>query len=179
MIQAPAPTLCPALSAFMDRDTQGPLSPGSIVLAPGLSLHSDPELELAGHYRSPPGRLLELEATPGASGRWFALHLDLPPLALQDLSYFGLVCRSSAPTPFFMRACLRSGLHSGPTDEGFRDSFLDKHILPAERAESHVDALYLDSDPELPLTAPWRQLVLFFPCTSFKLNLMHLHPFVL
>mgnify|MGYP006883403599 FL=1 len=99
----------------------------------------------------------------------------LPKLELQDLTYIGLACRLNSPAPLMLRACLRSGLPEG----GFTDCFFDKHILSSETAHSHLDALYLDAQPNIPLTAEWRELILFLPCQSCDLNLVHLHPFAL
>lgn len=108
-------------------------------------------------------------------GDWAGLHIALPRPDLADLTYVGFACRTASPTPLMLRACLRSGLLEG----GFVDSFFDKHILTSELPHSHLDMLYLDAQPDLPLVAPWRELVLFLPCRPFRLSLVHLHPLAL
>ena len=170
----PAP-LCPGLDTFTASRRNGPLQAARTDLAPGVFLNADPVLQLAGSYSSPAGYFLDLSAAPAGSGSWFGLHvvLQLPPL--HDISYLGFACRLAAPEPQMLRASLRSGTE----DDGFSDCFFDKHILASERAHSHLDALYLDSRPELPLSAPWHELVLFLPCQAFDLSLMHLHLFAL
>ena len=167
------------LAEFQSQKTSGLLSPGHIPLADGIWLHSDEELQIEGRYSSPAGRLLELDATPKGDGAWFAMHFDLPSLHMQDLRYFGLVCRSSAPEPFIMHPCLRSGVPENEAGSGFVDCFFDKHIVPGVRAQTHMDCLYLDSLPSLPFESAWRQLVLFFPRSAFRMSLLHLHTFVI
>lgn len=170
----PPPQL-PDLSLYHDQTGAGPLTAETTELAPGLFLNSDPALGISGRWRSPPGRLVELEATAAGHGNWMALHMALPQTELQDLTYVGYVCRAAGPKPWMIRPCLRSGLEGG----GFVDTFFGKHILTTERPFTHMDALYLDSSPELPLTAPWRELVLFLPCEDFQIHLHHLYPFAL
>ncbi|MEP1328062.1 hypothetical protein [Pseudophaeobacter sp.] len=167
------PALCPALTQFTASNQHGELQPVHQEFAPGFFLNSDPKLDVSGSYSSIPGRLLQLEVQPQARGDWLALHLVLPPLALQDLTYIGFAARLSAPTRLMLRACLRSGLPEG----GFSDCFFDRHILPTAQPHSHLDMLYLDACSTVPLDAPWRELILFLPCQAFALNLMHLHPF--
>jgi len=176
--EGPAP-LCPNLQAFTARQQQGDLHSDKLEFAPGFFLDADPKIGVSGSYRSISHRLMELDVQVQAPGDWLALHLALPPLALQDLTYIGLACRLSAPEPLMLRACLRSGLHSSLPQDGFIDCFFDRHILTTKQPHSHLDMLYLDACSELPFDAPWRELVLFLPCQSFRLNLMHLHPFVL
>ncbi|NSY39539.1 hypothetical protein [Leisingera sp. ANG59] len=168
----PAP-LCPGLDTFTASRQDRPLQAARTDLGPGVFLNADPALQLAGSYSSPAGYFLDLSAAPAGSGSWFGLHvvLQLPPL--QGIAYLGFACRLASPEPQTLRASLRSGTHDG----GFSDCFFDKHILASERAHSHLDALYLDCCPDLPLSAPWRELVLFLPCRDFDLNLMHLHLF--
>ncbi|OED45821.1 hypothetical protein AB838_22130 [Rhodobacteraceae bacterium (ex Bugula neritina AB1)] len=171
--QPPSPALCPGLAGFAADRREGDLTPARTDLAPGIFLNADPALQMAGRYSSAAGAFLDLHTAPAGQGSWFGLHLalELPPL--QDLAYLGFACRTAAPEPQILRACLRSGLEDG----GFSDCFFDRHILASERAHSHLDALYLDSQPELPLSAPWRELVLFLPSQGFDLSLMHLHLF--
>ncbi|WP_027256083.1 hypothetical protein [Leisingera aquimarina] len=167
--------LSPGLSAFTASRQDGPLQAERTNLAPGMFLDADPALQMAGRYSSAAGAFLDLHAAPSGRGGWFGLHLalELPPL--QEISYLGLACRAAAPEQLMLRPCLRTGLEGG----GFSDCFFDRHILAAGRAHSHTDALYLDSRPELPLSAPWHELVLFLPCQAFDLSLMHLHLFAL
>lgn len=173
MTQSLPPALCPALSAFTASQQQGDLQPGHQEFTPGFFLHSDPKLGLSGAYSSSPGRLLDLEVQTTGPGDWAALHQALPLPDLTSLSYIGFLCRITAPEIHMLRVCLRSGLEGG----GFTDQFFDKHILTADRPFSHMDALYLDACPELPVTAPWRELVLFLPCQPFQISLQHLHAF--
>lgn len=162
-----------ALAAFTQATADGELAPGRTGFAPGLFLNADPDLGLSGHWRSPRGRFLELKAQTAGPGEWAGLHMALPLPDLKDVSYIGFLCRAAAPEAHMLRICLRSGLADG----GFADCFFDKHILTTDRPISHMDALYLDACPDLPLTAPWCELVLFLPCQPFQISLQHLHIF--
>lgn len=175
MTKSLPPALCPALTEFTDQHHEAPLQPGHQEIAPGIFLNSDPKLGLSGSFQAPAGRLLDLDAQMTGPGDWAGLHIVLPLPDLTDLTYVGFVCRAASPAPLMLRACLRSGL----PEQGFVDSFFDKHILTSEQPHSHLDLLFLDAHPELPLTAPWRELVLFLPCQPFTLSLVHLHPFAL
>lgn len=165
----------PELTRFHNKDSAGTLTAETTELAPGLFLNADPSLELSGQWRSPPGRLLELQVETTGRGAWMALHVALPVSGLQDITYLGYACRTAGTSPWMIRPCLRSGLEDG----SFIDTFFRKHILTTARPVSHLDALYLDSCQELPLTALWRELVFFFPCEDFRIHLHHLYIFAL
>lgn len=169
-VQAP---LIADVTTLQCSNNSGELSSEHTEFAPGLFLNADPGLELSGQWRSPPGRFLELEAQTAGAGDWVGLHVALALPDLSNLSHFGFLCRIAAPETHVLRTCLRSGLADG----GFIDCFFDKHILATDRPISHMDALYLDACPELPLTAPWCELVLFLPCQPFQISLQHLHIF--
>lgn len=68
----------PELSRFHNKDSAGTLTAETTELAPGLFLNADPSLELSGQWRSPPGRLLELQVETTGRGAWMALHVALP-----------------------------------------------------------------------------------------------------
>ena len=130
-------------------------------LGPGLMLRLDPQARATGHWSSPEGRLLELHLRISAPGAWFGLHLalpeDLPPLT--KVRWIGLAARSGATRAAAIRVCLRSGLAEG----GFRDTFFPLHLLSQGRLGDHHDLLAPAQHPDLPATAPWRELVLFLP----------------
>ena len=122
-------------------------------------------MEISGSWRSPAGRLLELEVEPRGNGQWAALHLALP--ETQGATWIGFTCRSAAGAEIMISPCLRSG-----TAEGFTDCFFLRHLLALPEALNHVDALHLPSSPAIPALADWRELVLFLPRTAFS---WHLH----
>ena len=134
--------------------------------APGIALHADPDLGVGGAWRSPAGRLLELEVATQGSGQWIGLHIRLAPEAA-GIAFVGFACRSAAPREIMVRPCLRSA-----TGDGFADHFFPRHILAVPEALTHVDALHLPTTSAVPETAPWRELVLFLPRESFT---WHLH----
>ena len=161
------------LAAMRAKTSEGALASG-VTFSRGLRLHADPALELTGQYRSPPGQLLDLEARTGPDpGDWLALHLAL---RLDDLSAMGVVgfaTRMAAPETLVVRACVRSG-----TDTGFTDCFFDKHLLVHAHETSHVDALHVGKRADLPLRAPWRDVILFLPTRAFQLSLIDMRVFV-
>jgi hypothetical protein len=142
-------------------------------IQPGIALHADPALHVSGRWRSPAGRLLELEATPGGEGGWFGLHMDLGTLSLSQAGLIGIACRGISPSIEAVRACIRSGRSEG----GFDDCFFPKRILTHPEAASHLDALQISLQQDLPPEAPWRELILFLPLHSFRLDLHDLRLF--
>ncbi|MCF6234042.1 MAG: hypothetical protein L3J36_13245 [Rhodobacteraceae bacterium] len=141
---------------------------------PGLTLHADPALQVGGHWRSPAGRLLELEVDTFGGGSWIGLHMALGKIDLSAFGVLGITCRSAAPNMQVIQPCLRSGLENG----GFEDCFFSKRILSYPEPSSHLDALHIDMQIKLPEDAPWRELILFLPCHSFRWDLHDLRLFI-
>lgn len=161
------------LTVMRNETREGSLT-SDIDFLPGLALHADPVLELSGRYRSPEGRILELEAKTGpAPGHWLALHLRVPAQDIRNNGVFGFIARSSAPEILVARACLRSGVEGG-----FVDCFFDKHILIRPEETLHMDVLSLPYHEQVPTRAPWRELILFLPTQDFKLSLADLRVFL-
>jgi hypothetical protein len=128
-------------------------------LAPGVMLHADPASTITGHWSSPAGRLAEISARVIRPGAWFALHVTIPLPDLTGLTWIGLILRSSAAKTCLIRPCLRSGR----TDGGFHDHFLARHVLSRSRESDHHEIIPLSWHPDLPLQAPWREVILFLP----------------
>lgn len=163
----------PALNAMRTSLSNGEIA-GNVQFLPGLSLMADPALKIGGQFCSPAGRLLELDITTSGVGGWIALHVKLGIATLSETAYLGFACRHAAPAELMIRACLRSG-----TEDGFVDTFFDKHILAAPDPLNHVDALHIATCRTLPETAPWRELILFLPKRDFRWHLHDLRPFAL
>lgn len=160
------------LNVLRGKSRQGALA-DRVKFMPGFSLHADPELQLTGRYSSPKGRLLELDATTGASGGWIGLHLAFSAHNLKDFGMLGFAARTSAPETTVLRACLRSG-----TKDSFIDCFFDKHMLLRPEEASHLDALPVGYRDDLPTKAEWRELILFLPTETFRLSLIDLRVFL-
>lgn len=161
-----------ALAVLRGGATEGEMA-DEVRLMPGVFLRADPALQVGGRYTSPEGRLLEMDVTAGAGGGWLALHLSLGGRDYSNYGFVGLACRVAAPEPITVQPCLRSG-----TEEGFVDCFYDKHVLAMPEEASHLDALSIHNRPNLPLHAPWRELILFMPTHSFRCSLHDLRVFV-
>lgn len=139
---------------------------------PGVTLRADPALGAGGRYASPEGRLFDLDVTVSGEGGWLALHMGFPARDLTGFGVIGLACRTAAPEIQVIQPCLRSG-----TEEGFEDCFFDKHILTQPEESSHVDALPVGHRAQLPVEAPWRELILFLPTRPFRWSLLDLRVF--
>lgn len=165
--------LGPALADQRRDRTEGLLA-AHTEFRPGLALHTDPAMQVSGRWRSPPGRLLELDLRMTDSGAWIGLHVALDAPELSDCGWVGFACRCAAPTETMIRPCLRSG-----TPDGFTDCFFDKHILAVPEPRNHVDALHPATSRHIPETAPWRELVLFLPRQDFRWHLHDLRLFLI
>jgi len=170
--ETPASPLASVLADWRREIAAGDIA-DSLRFGPGLALYADPSLEVRGTWRSPAGRLLELDVTTSGTGTWIGLHVTLDAPDLTNTAWIGFACRSVAPEQATIRCCLRSG-----TDEGFTDCFFDRHILSDPEPRSHVDALHIPTTRAIPETAIWRELVLFLPRKSFRWHLHDLRPFL-
>lgn len=154
-----------ALAKLRAGAREGKLS-SHVKVCRGIDLRADPALQLGGRYASPRERILELSAQPAGQGAWCGLHLKLPACDLRGYGALGFVLRGMAPQLQMLRGCVRSG-----TRDGFSDCFFGKHVLLRPEETGHADALMLTGGPQLPLQAPWRELVLFLPTGAFELTL--------
>ncbi len=161
------------LQVQRDSQTEGEISDDTTI-QPGITLHADPALQAKGQWRSPAGRLFELDMTAEGDGNWIGLHMNLGDVDLSQAGIIGFACRSVAPSIETIRACIRSGLPEG----GFEDCFFPKRILGHPEVSSHLDVLQVNLSPNLPATAPWRELILFLPRHSFRWDLHDLRLFI-
>jgi hypothetical protein len=159
------------LAQLREGQSEGEIG-NEVDFLPGVILRADPALGISGRYSSPAGRLLDLEVSCAEAGDWFALHVNLPAHDLGECGVIGFACRGSAATVEVIRPCLRSG-----TANGFVDCFFDKHVLMQPEERTHLDALAVHHREALPVTAPWRELVLFLPTKGFRLSLGDLRVF--
>lgn len=161
-----------ALAQLRDCREMGVLSTDT-VFSPGIRLNADPALGISGTWRSPPGRLLELEAWTSGPGDWCAVHVPLETTDNAGFAVLGFACRSAARVPVVIRPCLRSG-----TEDGFVDCFFDRHVLAHSVESLHVDALDLDRRLDVPVSALWREVVLFLPVHAFRISINDLRLFM-
>lgn len=161
-----------ALTVLRRQDAGGDLTQ-NVSFVPGVMLNADPELGLSGTWRSAENRVLEFDASIQGLGNWLGLHISVPLQDTRGHGIAGFAARIQAQDIFVARASLRSG-----TEGGFVDCFFDKHMLFTPDEATHVDALQLHQRDTIPATAPWREIVLFLPTESFKLDLIDLRVFV-
>lgn len=144
-----------------------------VPLFPGVFLSFDPESAITGEVTSVPGSLLHLDLRVERPGRWRGLHFSLGEVDLTGAMVIGFACRSAAPTSIAVRVALRSGLGSG-----FVDCFFRKTLVPHGAASVHLDALEIAGAPELPVGRTWRDLALFFPPETSRVDLQDLRLFI-
>ena len=179
--------MTPATTSLAPADFatfQGGISHGvlgdMVEFHPGFSINASPVLEISGHWRSPSGRLLELDVTPRGPrdpvADWVGLHLRLTGVGDLSDAWVGFACRSAAQGQQMIRACLRSGHETG-NKTGFSDVFFDRHILADPEPRNHLDALHVATTRAIPEQAPWRELVLFLPRHDFRWDLHDLRVF--
>lgn len=174
MALGPDANLNYALSLLRKGVSAGEVTSEMTSIPPIGEIHSPPELIPSGQWRSPSGRLLELEISTSGTGSWLAMHLPIGPSNLSEAGFIGFACRSVAPSIEMIRPCIRSG-----HEDGFSDCFFEKHILAHPEASSHLDALHIASHRSIPEQATWRELVLFLPCHDFRWDIHDLRLFIL
>lgn len=128
----------------------------------GLRLHVDPGAVMTGTRAAPRGRLLTLDTTVHNPGTWFALRLTLGTADFSGLAGVGFWLRSAAPKAMVSRACLRSGLADG----SHIDCYYDRYILSQANQTDHHDLIMFDHQPTIPISAAWREFILFLPPTQ-------------
>lgn len=160
------------LAVLRGLDAAGDLL-SDVAIVPGVFCSFDPEGVTRGRFESRPGQLLSATFEVERPGRWLALHLQLGALDLTGQQVLGLVCRCAAPEATTFRFCLRSGIEGG-----FRDSFLRKTVLAHTDSSLHLDVMLLEDHPDIPATAPWRDLILFFRPEGGHIDLQDLRLFV-
>ena len=153
----PDPTL---LNAPLTALTALPGPAGTLADAlpvPGLRLMAAGG-DLSLRWSSPRDRLIEVTSTVAAPADWLALRLTLDLPDLTGLAGLGLWLRAAADPALTLRAVLRSG-----AGDGHRDAAQDRQILCHATASDHCALWLADASPDLPVTAPWRELLLFLP----------------
>ena len=162
------------LAALRLLDRPAATLPQGEHLVPGIFLDFDPEARITAEVESRPGSLLSARFTVEGTARWLALHIQLGEIDLSDKMILGLACRSTAPESTTFRPCLRNG-----AAEGFSDLFFRKTAIAYAEPSLHLDALQLDTHPDLALHAPWRELILFFRPETGVIDLQDLRLFTI
>lgn len=163
-----------AIESLKDQQAKGRFSMQSNIVD-GIHISTDADAGVKGRYSSEPGKFLSLQMGPTATreAKWQALHVGLGACDLSKASVLGIVARSSAPAAVHTKICLRSGRGSG-----FSDHFLSKTMISFSEETTHLDLLPLDSASDVPATAPWRDVILFFPRGAFEVDLVDLRVFI-
>ncbi|KFI24240.1 hypothetical protein [Paenirhodobacter enshiensis] len=142
----------------------------------GVRFSNDPEAGITGEYASDEGNLISARMHPGKVDhpRWQALHVSLGPAPLADAMLLGVAIKSRAPQSITTRLCIRSG-----RDGEFIDTFLPKTMISFAEPSLHLDVLPLDQVPDLPRSAQWRDLILFFRPGDVDIDLLDARLFIL
>lgn len=126
-------------------------------IVPGVFFGFDSPASDVLRLESRPGSLIRFSLGVDAPGRWLTLHIALGAADYSDCKLLGFASRSSAAGPTSFRVCLRSGVEGG-----HRDVMLGKPVVTGPQGSADLDVVTLDDTPTVPLTAPWRELMLFF-----------------
>lgn len=162
-----------ALAVLRGMEFDGALAAGHH-LVPGVFFTWDDEADLRLQAVSRPGQLIDLSLNVARPGKWMSLHVALGPADLTGLQAVGLICRSASPYATTFQPCLRSGQQEG----GFVDHFFHKRVLTHSQPSLHMDAHLLGPASDLPRTAPWRELVLFFRPETSRIDLQDMRLFM-
>lgn len=155
---------------LLERPT-APLAPHD-PLVPGVFFNFDPDATIRAEVESRPGSLLSAQFTVEGTARWMALHIQLGEIDLSDKMIIGLACRSMAPSSTTFRPCLRT-----PGEGDFSDTFFRKTAISYAEPSLHLDALQIETHPELSIPAPWRELILFFRPETGEIDLQDMRLF--
>ncbi len=140
---------------------------------PGIRMDQDWDNAREITATSPADRLLRVRASENEASRWTSVHMVLGPLNLNTIDLLGVVIHSqSAECATVSRVCLRSG-----NGNKFRDYFFDKHLVSTTEAGVHIDMCRLGDVPEIPRTAEWRDLMIFFSNKEIDISLTKLSVF--
>jgi len=125
---------------------------------PGVFVSVDSESDTQVQVTSNPGELLTLGLTTTKPGRWLSLNIEMGAFDLTHRDILGFMCKTTAENTLTFRVGLRSG-----TEQDFGDAFFGKRVISYNTESTHADLIKLVERDDVPIQAPWRQLVLFFP----------------
>ncbi len=153
---APEAQLLQSLSALRALNFVGP-AVGSQHLVPGIFFSIDPEARDSVEVACGQGALLSIRLAVEGKGRWLSLNLGLGPVDLSQRQVIGFACKTDANGPVSFRVSVRSGIEGG-----FRDAFFPKTVRADTETSVHLDVMEMQDHPNIPVVAPWRELVVFF-----------------
>lgn len=161
------------IAALREKEITQSVKPDE-ALHKGIVFHQDGEHPRNTEVTSPKGDLLRLKASENLKSRWTVMHFHLGKLDLSKMDVAGVVIRSrSHGLATVSKICLRSG--NGDT---FSDYYFPKHLVSSAAEGSHLDALDLSKIDDIPRTAQWRDLVIFFSDRDVDVTLHNLRFFV-
>lgn len=146
---------------------------GGKVISPGIFMAVDPEGDVSGEVTIGHDGFIALNYTVLKEPRWLALHMIMGRVDLRHAAIIGVVCKSHAQEASTFRIALRSGI-----GQGFRDTFLPKHVVAFQQESVHVDILKLNGLEDVPSEATWRELILFFQPKSATIDIRDFRVFI-
>ncbi len=135
-------------------------------LVPGIFFSLDPESQNRVDVESHPGDLMTIRIGVDKPGRWLTLNMGVGGADFSVCKIIGFACKSDAPVTATCRVCLRSGIEGG-----HHDAFFAKTLVSYPKTSLHLDVLELDTNPDIPARASWRELVIFFEPVSQEIVL--------
>jgi hypothetical protein len=154
-----------SLAALRGLDYSGPAVNGQH-LVPGIFFSLDPDAVNTVEVESRPGELMKFKLRVETPGRWLTLNMGVGSADFSDCKIVGFACKLDAPVTATFRVCLRSG-----GEDGHRDVFFPKTVVAYPRTALHLDVIEIESNTDIRVKAPWRELVIFFEREGGEINL--------
>jgi hypothetical protein len=154
-----------SMAALRGLEFAGPAVTGQH-LVPGVFFSIDPESTNTVSVESRPGELMTFKLGVDKPGRWLTLNMGVGAADLSACKIVGFACKLDAPVTTSFRVCLRSG-----GEGGHKDVFFPKTVVAYPKTALHLDVMEIESNADIRVQAPWRELVIFFPRESCEINL--------
>lgn len=163
-----------ALQSLRAHEACGTIAADRTHILSGISFGYGAGGRLEGTYRSTPSNMLALSLSCGSrrAPGWQCLTIALGEMDLRDAAAVGLVARSTAQQSTLSHFTLRSGRGGDFLDQPFR-----KSLASFDAPSTHLDVIEMDTAPELPRIAEWRDLILFFAPGPLEFELLDLRFF--
>lgn len=164
-----------ALSAMRAHEATGKILAENTVILNGITLSFGPGGQLRGNYSSGRDNILSLNLTCRSRSlpHWQCLKVPLGAMNLTGAAAIGIIARSFAPHSTVSRFTLRSG-----RDGDFVDQNFGKAMVSFAAPSTHLDLIEITKEPNLPLEAQWRDLILFFRPGPLEIEILDLRFFV-
>ena len=162
---SPDGQLAASLNALRALEYAGPVANGQH-LVPGIFFSVDPDSTNTVEVTSHQGALMTMRMGVDTPGRWLTLNMTAGSADLSACKIVGFACKLDAPVTTTFRICLRCG-----DGGGHKDAFFPKTVVAYPKTALHLDVMEIEANPDIRVSAPWREIVMFFPRESAEITL--------